>query len=384
MRPSRRSRTAPQRTARIATKAILAASVFAGAAACVDLFHSTDFATLCAADPAACAPETGAEAGADVVTDARPDTARPLDFCDESPFVAYRRAARACGYLGACLGTSADSSFGACMIRALAAYDCAFNPSLRPRGANAALWECLWTVASCSDLSRCVFGTDAPPCPGGAESAFTACNLDGGSVVVECGLPKVALGMSACALRGQTCARIDPSNSICAGRRGGACTGEARCEGSSAVVCKSAGGIDSDEGVDCAGYGDGRCARDDAGVACAPPARAGACAPSASSAIACSDGGEVAESCVDGRAVKIDCAAIDMTCNAAGVPTHDPFSACQTRGAGGTCATSEDECAGTSLRSCVRGASFELACTDVDGLGACTKAPGRNATCTVK
>ena len=295
------------------------------------LFHSTDFPTLCAYDAEACATETGPPTGDAEPPDATDEPAAPIDFCTNSPSVARRLAERACGYLGACLGPREDSNFGACMIRALAAYDCSFNPSLRPRGESAVLWDCLSKIDSCDDVALCVFGTKAPACPSGNldPTAFTACNKDGGSVVVECGPSTTALGMTPCALRGRTCARLDVSTSICTGKRGGSCTVSPRCDGTSAVRCKSAGGIDSDEGTDCAAYGDGRCASDDAGVACAPPASAGACALGKTSEVRCSDGGTFAESCVDSRAVRFNCAAIGLGCSAAGVSTTDPVSACK-------------------------------------------------------
>ena len=370
---------------RVAAGAALAASALFGAVACVDLFHSTDFATLCALDADACATEAGADA--DAPTDAGPDGTSPVDFCALTSDETHALAERACGYLGACLGTSADSTFGACMIRALAAYDCAFNPTLRPRGATATLWQCLSTVSSCDDLALCVFGTRAPSCRAdpSATTAYTACNLADGSVVVECGSEALPLGMSACATRGQTCGRIDSSNARCMGARGAACTGEARCEGTAAVVCRSAGGIDADEGVDCAAYGDGRCAIDDAGlVACAPSADAGACTEGdGGAAVTCSEDGAFAESCVDGRAVRIHCNAIGLKCNAAGVPANDPVTACETSISAGACSTADDACEGGTLRSCVRGEVFRLACADVPGLAACAQPDGRSATCTV-
>src|SRR5688572_11314287 len=123
----------------------IASALFA-AAACVDLFHSTDFATLCAFDAAACSPEAGSNGD---VSDA-PEA--PIDLCAQSPARARELAERTCGWVGACLGTLEDSTLGACMVRALAAYDCVFNPSLRPRGRNAVLWQCLSKVGSCDDV----------------------------------------------------------------------------------------------------------------------------------------------------------------------------------------------------------------------------------------
>jgi hypothetical protein len=371
-----------QARTRLAAATTFAASTLVFGVACVDLFHSTDFATLCTYDAAACISDSGDGATDADISDGRDEaTAAPIDFCKGSPSEARRLAEHACGYLGACLGTTESASFGACMLRALAAYDCSFNPSLRPRGATAVLWQCLSKVSSCDDTALCVFGTKAPSCPGRTgPNTFTACNLDNGSVLVECGDPKTAIGMEACALSGRTCARVDKTKSICAGARGVACTVSPRCEGTSAVECKSAGGIESDEGLDCAAYGDGRCALDDAGAACVPLATAPPC--SGSSNVVCSDGGAFVASCVGGRTVKIDCSAIGQGCNADGVSTIDPARACKNLDAGTVCSPMEDECSSGVLRSCAQGTLFELPCTSVPGLGACAKRNGRRATCT--
>ncbi|HVM69461.1 MAG TPA: hypothetical protein VM204_06450 [Gaiellaceae bacterium] len=383
----RRSRFGLGSLRRRAALALLTTALL-GAAACVDLFHSTDFPTLCALDAAACETE-GGTADAQDVPDATPEAeAPPIDFCGHSPAAARQLAERSCARLGACLGTLAESSFGACMLRALAAYDCSFNPSLRPRGESAVLWDCLAKAETCDAVSICVFGTPPPPC-NVAAGTFTACNrqTDGasetaGPVVIECGDSTVPLGMAACALGGRSCAKVDDGKSICAGKRGAACTVTPRCEETFAVHCRSAGGIDSDEGTDCAAVGAGRCAGDDAGVACAPPADAGACAVAKTTAVACSDGGTFAESCVGGLAVKMNCAAIGQGCNADGVRPVDPIAACKNLDAGSACTATEDECAGSALRSCAQGQLFEVDCTAIDGLGTCDKPAGRRATCT--
>lgn len=371
---------------RIAMATAFAASALLGAAACVDLFHSTDFPTLCASDSEACETEASSPTGDARAPAASAEAAAPLDFCSNSPSEARRVAERACGYLGACLGTTQDRNFGACMIRALAAYDCSFNPSLRPRGEHELLWGCLSNVASCDDVARCVFGTKAPRCPDDNTdpAPFTGCNQDGGSVVVQCGPSATPRGMNPCALRGQTCTRLDISTSICAGKRGGSCTVTPRCDGTSAVTCKSGGGIDSDEGTDCAAYGDGRCVSDDAGVACAPPASAAACALGKTSEVRCSDGGTFAESCVDGRAVTFNCAAIGLGCNAAGVSTTDPISACWNPDLGTACATAADTCSSSDkLASCAQGQTFTLSCRNVPGLGACVQPTNGPARCSL-
>lgn len=370
---------------RVAFGAFATASV-AAVAACVDLFHATDFPTLCEHDAAACVAETSTPPDADV-----PDTAEasaPIDLCAASGEGARRRAEHACGWLGACLGTTEETTFGQCMVRALAAYDCSFNPSLRPRGKTAVLWDCLAKADSCDAVALCVFGTPAPRCPGDAGGTYTTCNteadedgnFDAGPVFMECGESTAPIGMDPCVLRGRSCVRVDISKSLCAGGRRAACKVAPRCDDTFAVQCKSAGGIDSDEGVDCALFGDGRCALDDAGVACAPVETSAACTGTAK--VVCNDAGTTAESCVDGRTVALRCGAIGQGCNAAGVLPVDPALACKNLDAGSACSDAEeDDCDGGTLRSCARGTRFELPCTSVPGLGACTKGQDRRAAC---
>lgn len=357
--------------------ATFAAIGVASVVACVDLFHSTDFPTLCDHDAAACAPDEGGPVDA-LAPDAGP--AEPIDLCASSAAVARRQAERTCAYVGACLGPLEDTRFGECMMRALAAFDCSFNPSLRPRHATAVLWDCLSKASTCEAVELCVFGMPAPQCLSGQ---YSACNLepdghgsfDAGSVLVEC-RDKAPAGMNLCTLRGRSCARVDGTKSICAGTHGASCTGPARCEDTFAVQCRSFGGVDADEGMNCDLVGDGRCVKGGAGVACAPIATAPTCSGSAQ--IVCSDGG-VAESCVAGSAVQIDCAAIGQDCSSDGVLPIDPIAACQNMDAGAACADTNDDCIANTLVSCVRGTRFELECDRVPGLHVCSKAKGRAA-----
>jgi hypothetical protein len=370
------------------TLALSAAAVVAGMAACVDLFHGTDFPTLCDQDAAACVSDTGPAADATVVPDAAAEGSAPIDLCSGATTTeARRRAEHACSYLGACLGPHDETRFGECVPRALAAYDCSFNPGLRPRGATAALWDCLWRASTCDAVALCVFGTPAPPCRS-EPGLYSACNLernedggfDPGSVVVACHDSTVALGMNPCELRGRTCAKLDDSKSLCAGARGASCTVGPRCEGTFAVSCRSAAGIHADEGADCARFGAGRCVLDDAGAACAPASSAPSCSETAK--VVCNDAG-TAESCVGGKAVAIDCAAIGQGCNADGVPPVDPILACRSLDGAAPCSETEDDCDGGTLVSCVRGVRYTLRCADVPGLGACTKTAGRRAACSL-
>jgi hypothetical protein len=263
------------------------------------------------------------------------------------------------------------------MLRALAAYDCALNPSLRPQGPTRALWSCLADVSSCSQVEACVFGTPAICKLDASEGTFTACNAALGTTVVECGpgvKPPVAI--EPCLLEGRRCSTVDETSSVCAGKQGVACSGAARCDGTYAVECK----VTTDVGMDCASVGSGRCVGDDAGVACAPIDDARPCV--GSSKIRCDDGG-VARRCVAGREMAIDCARIGQPCADSASDAIDPMSACTNLDPTTRC-IGQDECRGDVLSSCEQGKKFEVSCSSV-GLGECVKPPaGRSpfATCT--
>lgn len=362
--PSQRRRPNVRGTSLVASAT--AAALFC-VAACVDLFHSTEFETLCMVEAGACIDAGGLAADA--------AAAPPLDFCDWSGAEARAHAERACAWLGACHGALQQSSFGKCMIRALAAYDCALNPSLRPQGQTRALWSCLAHVTSCSEVGACVFGT-VPTCRlESSTGTFTTCTADG-FTVVECGpglRPPVAV--EPCLLEGRRCTAVNESTALCAGDLRLACSGNARCEGTHAIECKST----SDMGIDCAAFGAARCVKDDAGVACAPVEGAPTCAES--STIRCD--GSVARRCVGGQEIAIDCARMSQPCSASMPNAIDPLSACTNLDAGTRCAGG-DECSGDVLRSCEQGKMFELSCSKV-GLGGCVKSPpgrGAVATCT--
>ena len=346
----------------------------AAVAACVDLFHSTDFPTLCTEDPAAC---RDAEPGDGAPVDAPDDGGAPIDFCSWSADDSRARAARACAWMGACLGALPRSSFGACVIRAELAYDCAINPSLRPRGRTEALWACLARAGSCAEVSTCVFGGDVPVCGAVQAESFTACSTDDAQrVAVECSSPaenSPPTAAAPCLLEGRACVAVDPSRATCAGKLGASCTGERTCSGTYAVDCASGSSVDV--GLDCAAFGAGRCVEDDAGVACAPLEDAAAC--TGTSGVTCDDAG-VARSCVGGRTVAIDCARLVKGCSPIADSGLDPARACVDDDPVTRCAD-PDACEGTSLVSCAQGKRFTVSCADV-GLKPCVAPPvGRAA-----
>lgn len=346
--------------------------------ACVDLFHATDFVTLCerAPDDPACGAEAGAPEAA-TATDAgavRP----PLDFCTLSPADVRDRATRACAWLGACGGPLGDNVVGPCMLQALFAYDCELNPSLRPNGATHALWECLGEVQSCDDVERCVFGGPRQDCKAVTQGSFSTCATgDAAELRVQCGRTKDGppTGVEPCVLSGRGCSKIDDSTSACTGARGTACVLGALCEGTAAVDCRSVSGKTLDRGHDCAAFGAGKCADSSAGPACAPVDDAPSCVTLKGATVTCD--GDVATSCVDGKRVAIDCARLDLPCDVSGdVPTYDPLAACVERDASGACAVSAaDDCVAGKVRSCAQGAAFEIDCESV-GLGPCEKVSG--------
>jgi hypothetical protein len=337
--------------------AAVSAALF-GAAACVDLFHATDFTTLCDLDAAACRPGDGA---APPTSDAGDAEAAAPDFCAWSPAEAELHAERACAWLGACEGARAEAAYGPCMLRAKAAYDCKVNATLRPRGATEALWQCLADVRSCAAVSTCLFGARAPTCLAAPSGAFTACSSGAPSAaVVQCALqdavnPPVAI--EPCVLEGRTCAVVDPSSAVCAGSAGTSCSGATRCVGTQLVRCKGL----NDVGLDCAAFGAGRCVATDGGAACVPGADAPEC--NGPSEVHCD--GAIARACVDGHSLSIDCGALGLRCDDSGAPS-EPMAACT----GAESCTKPDSCAGDIVRSCAQGKAFEIACSSL-GLGPC-------------
>ena len=359
--------------------ALGAATLVAGAFACVDLFHGTDFKTLCDDDAAACGPIDGGNPhgeGGDV------DAAKPLiDFCTYSPAEAMHHARRACAWLGACEGPLQESVFGPCMLRALYMYDCTLNPVMRPHGRVHQIWSCLADVKSCKEVDQCVFPGPAPMCGGGP---FTSCSdPDGGGVgggsgsLVECAnMGARGAGVFPCALVGQNCAKTGESNALCAGSRRTNCKGP-RCDGTNVTDCQSFDTVNADFGFDCASFGGASCVAEDGGplAACAPQPDAGTC-EDAGMAVTCKeDEAGVATSCVNGKAVAIRCSNpnLKLPCDVANkpVPSYDPYRACLDV-TGITRCAGPDQCegGGAALTSCGRGATFRVTCADVN-LGPC-------------
>lgn len=334
---------------------VLASAAFV--VACVDLFHGTDFTTLCTGDEDACAPVV--DATADVPLQEVP----LLDFCAWDSAEARARAEHTCAWLGACEGAAAGSTYGLCMTRALEAYDCRYNPGLRPAGVTHALWSCLAalpTVTSCADVSRCLHGPTPPTCAAVASGGgtFTAC-APTGETVLSCALPGQSsppVASESCTLEGRRCS--DAGTATCVGVKRTSCGNNDTCDGTNAVRCRTEN-TSNDVGLDCALRGGGACVASDAGVACTPIADAGAC--DAGAAVRCDDAG-AAHSCVGGRDVVVDCTAVGRACTASPHPL-DPAAACT---AAGTCsddpARPTETCTDGVIASCSRGELFTLDC----------------------
>ena len=261
----------------------LSIGVLGGVAACVDLFHSTNFETLCDLDAAACAAvDASADGAAAAPRDAgAPDG--PTDFCQWDSVTAGNNAAHACAWLGACAGPLGENALGPCIVNATLAYDCAANPNRPVVGAAHAYWDILWQAASCGDVLRAV-QPSSTACAA-APASYVTCEA---ATRVACGpanAMSAPVGVEDCAAAGQTCALVNGS---------GACVGPSSCAGATAVLaCGASGGPTlladcedggTDLGVDCANFGGGSCTAS-GGVAACRAVDGGSCTPS--SAITC-------------------------------------------------------------------------------------------------
>lgn len=335
--------------------------------ACVDLFHSTsDVRTACEIDASTC----GGDAAATGAGGPAPNLCAPAD-------VATQNAKHACAWLGACLSPMGNNAFGACMVQALLAFDCAANPDHSPRATAAELWACLAQAQSCLDVQQCLFPSGVPPCsaPDTTECGLADGGAGAGALRIECSASApMVVGGENCALWGETCLAQAGSASCGVAAPGFVCDGVTvmdECTGTQVSWCGSTG---QELGIDCADNGAGLCRGFSANqtmawYSCVPDSDAGSpevCAPSLE--VTCDNG--VALSCPTGVTETIDCGALlgdPAACNVS--PLYPPFdwtSPCVLRPS----QCDADTCDGSVLTGCARGAAFSVDCTE-ENLGAC-------------
>lgn len=367
---------------------VAATSLAIVSVACMDLFHPTDWKTLCDVDASApdCPHAEGGAEDAGGVDAAKP----PPDFCAWSTVEAEAQAKRACAWLGACEGPLGSSRFGECLSYAQLAYDCEANPSLRPKGAVAALWGCLSQVKACADVDACVFPAGKPTCTTIASGKFTQCGVEvspGGptnaDIRIECSASSgtTPSGADPCLLGGRRCSNRDTSFADCVGEPADRCTKSVTptCAGTTLVDCDGT----NERGLDCAFYGGGACTKSAGTSMCAPSSDAKTC--TVAGALGCSGG--VASVCVDTsagtRLLAIDCAKLGNPCDATHADPSVPWTACAAwSDAGAPSCTGDDACSGTTLTSCSNGVKKTYDCTAA-GLGACRMVAGTgSAACT--
>ncbi len=345
--------------------------------ACVDLFHSTDFDTLCTVSPTDPRCDGDAATTPDVVA---PDTSKPVttrphpDFCSWDSARAKNEAAHACAWLGACEGPVGESAFGPCMVRAQLAFDCTANKTLRPGGAADAFWSCLSTVTSCAEVDGCAFPSGVDTCGKLASGNFKSCGNANPSTLIQCTAPGLgrALGTEPCAMRGKTCTTDGLSEATCTGTPGDHAKNAIPCIATECLgtVARACASTINDDGFDCASQG-ATCVTTGGVPACASSAGP-TCAVAAPPACV----NDTIVACVRGHELSVDCSLIGpkdapgLGCDATlltGSKTYDLTEACWLAAAA---CTGEDRCNGTTLTSCGRGATYEVDCGSV-GLTRC-------------
>ncbi len=357
----------------------LAAAASLLAFACVDLFHGTDFATLCDIDASACSVDAGSAADSAPLT----KDAGPKALCRAS---ARNLAEGICARLGACLGAAGTARFGECSVQAQLAYDCDANPGLRPLGARADLWACLETATTCAAVQACVFPDGPQPCSitnGTLQRCGTTARNASTLVTCTAGEPLPA-AVEPCLMAGRTCAPVRPGgDGTCSGGASSSCT-QTRprgCVGTVAMECSPGAGATTDTGIDCATVGAGACVDTSSGPACLPIPETG----TTCLATLATCNGSRAAACAGSGAVSVNCAALGLGCVTPDGGTLPWNVAASCVAPAGGCDPSEpDRCAfapASVLLSCRRGARVTVDCAAA-GLGPCRPAAaGGNATC---
>jgi hypothetical protein len=357
----------------------LATAASALAFACVDLFHGTDFATLCDVDASACALDAGS--GTDSAPVAK--DAGPKDLCRAN---ARNLADGVCARLGACLGAAGTARFGECSVQAQLAYDCNANPGLRPIGARAELWSCLESATNCTAVQACVFPDGPQPCSV-TSGTLQRCGTTArnASTLVTCTAGEARpVAVEPCLMTGRACAPVRPGgDGTCSGGASSSCTrtGPRGCVGTVAMECTPGAAQTTDTGIDCATVGQGACVDTSSGPACVPTPDTGT---TCQVTVATCDGSRAA-ACAGRSSVSVNCAALGLDCVTpdGGTPPWNVAASCVAP-AGGCDPSEADRCAVAPagvLLSCRRGARVTVDCAAA-GLGPCRPAAaGDNATC---
>ncbi len=359
-------------------KAGVAVAVASLAAACVDLFHSTDFTNE--TDEADGSPVTiKHDAGSDAAV--TKDAAGGPTICTTDETSGAAPAARACAWLSGCASAPGDNAPSACLARARSVFICQAAPERPAQGAMRALWSCLASATSCGDVAACLEPGGAANCSSSSTADFLLCeNSASGSaaansaVLVSCPAGSATSnGKESCALSGQTC--ISPGAGPSCGEST-SCTASGCTAGSSVLHdCDDAG---VDRGFDCANFG----ADDAHPSSCAldPTSGAFGCTTSgasctATTAVTC-DGSGVAHGCPSGTMESVDCTALtgSPTCNpAAAGPVWDVSRACV------SATPCEESCTSGVVTACVGGSPVKIDCKAA-GLSSCmyTSVAGEN------
>lgn len=331
--------TRPRRWRRIAWLAAFAVPLLC---ACTDLFHSTDFPTLCEANPSA--PACG--------NDAAPD-AKPAPLCATNVESAKKAARQTCAKLSACGAVSGKWNVANCMDDAMLSFDCSANVELAPRGARSEFWSCARDAADCAAVRACLLGTEAlPNC---SQSARDYASCAGNGLRVLCSAAGGApIALESCVAQGKRCV-----DGRCGGG-GSACT-EGGCDGTSLHVCLTEGTSPPvDIGFDCTLSGDGRCRGAGATSYCGPASRV-AC--TTTSAVQCENG--VAVACISGLEQRVRCANLGLPCAGGELTPEGAVSACK-----GESDCAGDACSGSVVQTCARKSPRSLDCA-AEGLGPC-------------
>jgi hypothetical protein len=324
-------------------------------AACFDLFHATDdIQSLCELDASAsdaCAQPVVLDAATDASDEPEAAPFNPNDFCASDSTTARGAAERACRLLGACSGPIGENQFGACMVRAILAYDCTTNPDRKPKGAALDFWRCMAAANDCGSADKCTGKAGCTPgevATACLDSHRTACTgaPDGGFAQVE-----------SCAAWGQVCVDNAVGGPSCGGpAKLGPCDAST-CVGNTLVGCDPAS--QNDLGVDCTQFGAGHCLTPQAGPICAPAGPG--CADSG--VVACNAG--VATACLTGALERVNCSTLTLGSGVcvegqAPSPSWELSSSCFRPGA--QCPSPPDTCDGKVLKSCFRGVTYSTVC----------------------